>query len=330
MSETKNVTNHAFGSKANIDTAKASGTIGAFDMLHLDNGEIAWIDKDNNTVINTPRTQTDIKVNGVTGLGIGNNETIPAGASIDEIVRMLVQKAVPATYTKPTITIANNSGQASGNVEAGSSITPKLKATFTKNDAGALSAIKILKGSDAVEEGTTSPLTYTGDAITIGDETITFKATATYGDAPVKNNNLGQESKENWFAGDTITSSNYSITGKRNMFYGTGVGAVPTVTSDMVRGLSGKSLNPAQSTTITINVAIGQQYIVFAYPATLRDVNQVEYVEANDKGMASSFTKTTIDVADARGGTNGLKSYKVYTYGMAVPAAAAMTFKVTI
>lgn len=59
-------------------------------------------------------------------------------------------------------------------------------------------------------------------------------------------------------------------------------------------------------------------------------MNKVKYVEANDEGMASSFTKKTIDVADARGGENGLMSYKVYTYAMAVPAAAPMTFTVTI
>lgn len=330
MSEVRKVTNHAFGSKENIEDAKSAGTIDAFDMLHLDNGELGWIDKNGKTIINTPRTQTSITVNGVTGLGIGDGETIQAGASFDDIVKMLVQKAVPATYTVPTISIANNGGQASGNVEAGTSITPKLKATFTQNDAGALSAISILQGSTSVADGTSSPLTYTGESTVVGDETITFKASATYGDAPVKNNNLGQESKENWFAGGTITSSGYSITGKRNMFYGTGVGAVPTVTSNMVRNLSGKKLAPASNTAVTINVAVGQQYIVFAYPADLRDVTQVEYVEANDKGMASSFTKTTINVADARGGTNGEKSYKVYTYGMAVPAAASMTFKVTI
>ena len=84
------------------------------------------------------------------------------------------------------------------------------------------------------------------------------------------------------------------------------------------------------SCCLTLNVAVGQQYIVIAYPATLRDINNVTYVEANDSGMASSFTKTTINVADARGGSNGTMSYKVYTYAMAVPAAAAMTFKVTI
>ena len=275
-------------------------------------------------------TQESITVNGVTGLGIADNATIPAGTSLDALVKMLVQKPIPASYTKPTIAIANNNGQASGNVEAGSSITPKLKATFTKNDAGALTSISIKKGTTSVVTGTSSTLTYSGSAIVIGDESITFTATATYGDAPVKTNNLGQESKENWFSGDTITSSNYTITGKRNAFYGTGAGAVPTVTSDFVRGLSGTKLAPANNTTMTINVAVGQQYIAFAYPSSLRDVTSVTYVEANDGGMASSFTKTTIKVADARGGQNGQTSYKVYTYAMDVPAAAPMTFTVKI
>ena len=332
-----NLSKHAFGAKENIDAAKASGEIDEFDVLFLNNGETGWIDKDGNTVISTPRTQTAIEVNGVTGLGISNGATIAAGATMDDIVKMLVQKAIPATYSKPTINIVNNGGT-SGNVEAGSTVTPKVKATFTKNDAGDLTAISIKEGSTSVASGTTSPLTYNGEDIVIGDETITFTASANYNAAPVKTNNLGQESKENWFDAGTVESSNYansnqrqiSISGKRNLFYGTGVGDVPTVNSEMVRGLNGTKLNPANGTTFTINVDVGQQYIAFAYPATLRDVNKVIYVESNDSGMAESFAKTTVDVADARGGTNGLMSYKVYTYAMAVPAAAAMTFSVTI
>lgn len=321
---------HAFGSKERIETAKANGTINERDVLFLDNREIGWIDNDGNTVMSTSRTQEAVTVNGVTGLGIADGATIPAGISFDEFVKMVVQKAIPATYTKPTLALANNGGQASGNVEAGTSITPKLKATFTKNDAGDLATIAIKNGTTDVATGTTSPLTYSGEAIVIGDETITFNASATYGDAPVKNNNLGQESKENWFAGSTVNATAYSITGKRNLFYGTGVGSVPAITSDMVRSLVNTKLAPSQGYSWNINVAIGQQYIAFAYPADLRDVNNVTYVEANDSGMASSFTKSTINVADARGGENGLKSYKVYTYAMAVPAAAPMTFKVTI
>lgn len=321
---------HAFGSRDGIESAKTSGAIDAYDVLFLNNGEIGWLDKNNETVINTPRTQTVIEVNGVTGLGIENGSTIAAGKTIDEVVKMLVQKAIPATYTKPSLSLANYGGQASGGVEVGTSITPKLRTTFTKNDAGDLTAISIKQGSTDVATGTVSPLDYTGEAIVIGDETITFVANASYDAAPIKNNNLGDESTENWFDAGTVSSSEYKITGQRNLFYGTGVGSTPAITSDMARGLTNKKLNPTQGYSFTISVAVGQQYIAFAYPATLRDVNNVTYVEANDSGMASNFTKTTIDVADARGEENGLLSYKVFTYEMAVPAAANMTFKITI
>lgn len=321
---------HAFGSKENIDTAKAAGTINPYDILHLSNGETGWLDKDGNTVIATPRTQEAITVNGVTGLGIANGATIAAGTSLEDFVKMVVQKAIPATYNRPSLGLSNNGGTAAGNVEAGTSITPKLRATFTKNDGGDLESIAIKQGTTEVATGATSPLDYAGEAIVIGDETITFSASATYGDAPVKKNNLGQESKENWFEGSTATSGSYSISGKRNLFYGTGVGEVPEITSDMVRGLVNKKLAPAAGTAFNINVAVGQQYIVIAYPDTIRDLNNVTYVEANDSGMASNFVKSTIDVADARGGDNGTMSYKVFTYAMAVPAAAGMTFKVTI
>lgn len=321
---------HAFGSKENIDTAKAAGTINAYDVLHLSNGETGWIDKEGNTVMATPRTQEAITVNGVTGLGIANGATIAAGTSLEEFVKMVVQKAIPATYTKPSLSLGNNGGQAAGNVEAGTTVTPKVRATFNKNDAGNLETIVIKKGGTEVATGTTSPLDYAGEAVVIGDETISYSASATYAAAPVKNNNLNQPSKENWFDAGTVTSGTFSISGKRNLFYGTGVGDAPAVTSDMVRGLANKKLAPAAGTSFNINVAVGQQYIVIAYPASIRDLNNVTYVEANDSGMASNFTKTTINVADARGGENGLMSYKVYTYAMAVPAAAGMTFKVTI
>ena len=262
--------------------------------------------------------------------GYKTGDVIAEGTDIKTILNKLLQKAVPATYTQPSISLSNNSGTASGNIEAGSTITPKLRAAFTKNDAGNLTSIKILQGSSEVASGTSTPLDYNGSGIVIGDETITFTATAAYGDAPVKNNNLGEESKENWFAGGSITSSSYSITGKRQAFYGTGAGSLPTITSDIVRGLSGKKLAPANGNSFNVNVAVGQQYIVIAYPSSLRDINNITYVEANDSGMASSFTKTTLNVADARGGSNGLTAYKVYTYALAKAAEAAMTFKVTI
>ena len=81
-----NLSKHAFGKRENIEAAKQAGTIDEYDVLYLDNGEIGWVDRDGETVISTTRTQESVTVNGVTGLGIANGATIPAGISFDDFV----------------------------------------------------------------------------------------------------------------------------------------------------------------------------------------------------------------------------------------------------
>ena len=319
-----------FGSKDGIEAAKQAGKIDEYDFLCLDNGEVGWIDSQKNTVINTPRTQVEITVNGVTGLGIGNNQKIPAGKTLDEIVQMLVQKPIPASYTKPTVSIANNGGSASGDVEAGTSITPKLRATFNKNDAGDLTKLEVLKGGQSVGNGAETPYDYSGEAIVIGDETITFTAKATYNEGPIKNNNLGQQSPDGHITAGSVTSGNYSINGRRNMFYGTGVGNAPELNSNEIRKLANKKLNPTQGYSFTMNVATGQQYIIIAYRDNLRDLNKVHYVEGNDPNLAKNFVKSTLQVADARGGENGMVGYKCFVLQLSTPAKANMTLNITV
>ena len=258
-------------------------------------------------------------------------EKLSRDLTLAQFIKQMVQKAIPASYTQPSVSLVNNGGQAAGNVEAGSSVNIKLRANFTKNDAGDLTALEIKKGAEQVATGSSSPVDYSStEALVVGDETVTFTATATYGEGEIKNNNLGEPSPDGHITAGSKNSSGYSITGKRNAFYGTGVGATPELNSANIRSLTNKKLAPANGNTITINVAAGQQYVIIAYPATLRDITQIKYEETNDIGALSKFTKTQVQVADARGGENGLMDYKVYSYGMAVPAPAAMTFTVTI
>lgn len=319
------------GEKAKIEEAKKAGKIDVNDLvITSDTDQLAFINKHGETKFIKDRTTEPVQFKGTS---IGNwtdGKTVPEGLTFTEWLKQAAQKAIPATYSKPTVSIANNGGQASGAVESGTSITPKLRATFNKNDAGNLTKIEVLKGGTSVGNDTNSPYNYTGNAIVIGDETISFTAKATYEEGEIKNNNLGEPSPDGHVLAGSVTSSVYNITGQRNLFYGTGIGELPELNSGTIRSLVNKKLNPTQGYSFNINIAVGQQYVIFAYPATLRDVNQVMYVETNDTGMASSFTKTLVDVADARGGENGLKQYKVYSYRMATPAAAALTFKVTI
>lgn len=321
----------ATGEKNAIETAKESGLIDANDfVVTSDTDELAFINKSGETKFIKSRSSKSYTLNGTSLGSLASGETIPEGIDMDGLLNLITQKEIKATYTQPSVSIANNGGQASGAVETGTSVTPKLRATFTKNDAGNLTALDVLKGGTKVGGGTTSPYDYAGEAIVVGDETITFVAKATYEEGSIKNNNLGQPSPNGHIEAGSVNSGNYSITGQRNLFYGTGVGDLPELNSATVRGLANKKLNPTQGYSFNINIAQGQQYVIFAYPALLRDVNNVTYVDANDPGMASSFTKTLVDVADARGGENGKKSYKVYSYRMSTPAAAGMTFKVTI
>lgn len=329
------VTKFGYGAKNDVATAINDGKIDSGDVvITKDTDEMAFVVEEEGSL--TPkyiksRSSKPYTLNGTSLGALANGATIPAGVSMDEFLAMITEKAIAPTYNAPSTSIAQGTGGTkNGNYEAGTTITPVITATFNQKDAGNLTNLQVFKGSEEVGNSGSSPYTYSGDDFVLGDVTVSYTAKSTYEAGAIKNDNTGKPNATGAIGAGSKTSSAYSFTGQRNLFYGTGVGDVPTVTSDMVRGLAKSELNPSQGKVFNISVNVGQQYVVFAYPATLRDVNQVMYVETNDTGMAGSFTKTTIDVADARGGTNGLKSYKVYTYGMAKPAAAAMTFKVTI
>ena len=324
------------GDKENIMPGIQSGAIKEGSILITeDTDEMAIVDANKEVNFIKSRTQQAYTLNGTSIGALANGATIPAGTSIDELLNMIVAKAIPATYTKPTVAASVTSGSAAGNYEIGATITTNVKSVFTKNDAGDLVSNKIFKGGVEVASGTIATINATDQTVVIPDGTVTFNSKAEYKAAPVKTNNLGQESTENWFDAGTITSSNLNFTGKRKYFYGAGNGALPeTIDSSVVRALAGSKLNPAENTVFEIPVAVGQQHVIFAYPASLRDVTQVMYVETNDTGMKDSFTKTTVSVGGADATSSSIGSYatdyKVYSYAMAAPAAAGMTFKVTI
>lgn len=309
------------------------GTINESDMIVSSTDDTLYYVDDTKTPIalGNAKSKQEWEVNLGTGGTVGGlktGDTIDAGTDLDTLIKLLTQKSVPATYTQPAVTCRVSSGSAAGNYEVGTQITTNIQGTFTQNDAGALTNIKIMKGASEVISQAASPVTAESQTFTLGDETVSFTAVVTYAEGAIKNDNLGQPSPDGHIQAGSKTSSAVSFVGKRNLFYGTGTGALSEVTSELVRGLANKKLGPAQGNTFDINVAVGDQYIVFAYPSTIRDVNKVTYVETNDEGMAQNFAKQVISVQGANGAAGA--DYKVYTYEMAVPAAAPMTMRVVL
>lgn len=321
------------GASSGIQGKIDDGTINESDIvITSDTNEIVYIDKTKTQKpLGSSKSKKEWEVQlgaGGTVGGLKTGDEIPVGTTLDDLIKLLTQKSVPASYVQPGVTCRVSTGTAAGSYEVGTQINTTIQGTFTQNDAGALTTIEILKNGSSILSQATSPITTEAQTFTLGEETVSFTAKATYTAGLVKDDNLGQPSPDGQIKAGSKTSAAVSFVGKRNLFYGTGVGAVPELTSEVVRGLSSKQLSPSNGTVFTINIEVGQQYVIFAYPATLRDVNQVMYVETNDTGMATSFTKSNISVQGANGAAGA--DYKVYSYGMATPAQAPMTFKVTI
>lgn len=322
------------GASTGIESKIEDGTINESDMvITSDTDELYYIDSTKTPhALGSSKSTEEVEVNLGSGGSVGGlatGDTIPAGTTLDELITMLTQKSVPATYTQPGVTCRVSSGTAAGSYEVGTSITTTLQATFTQNDAGALTTLAINKSGEGspIISGATSPQTTDAQTFTLGEETVSFTATASYAAGPVKNDNLGKPSPEGQIQAGSKTSAAVSFVGKRNLFYGTGTGTTPEMTSELVRGLANKKLGPANGTTFDINVAAGQQYVVIAYPATLRNLTKCFYVEQNTD-LVENFALETKSVQGANGAAGA--DYKVYVYSMAIPAAAGMTLQVQI
>lgn len=105
---------NAFGSKENIETAKASGLVDEYDILYLDNGEIAWLDKSKNTVMNTPRTQEDIVVSCVDSFDETDGNKIASGKTLEEAIKIVANSVLPKAQEKTLQSAKDYADQVSG------------------------------------------------------------------------------------------------------------------------------------------------------------------------------------------------------------------------
>ena len=249
--------------------------------------------------------------------GYKTGDSISADTSIETIIKKLLMKQVPPTYTEPSISIANNGGSASGSYEIGTEVTPNVRATFTQNDAGALTNIQFKKGGSNVgEPQTSSPATYTEAAFTL--ETATsFSATATYAEGAIKDDNLGEPYEEGHIAAGSKTSSNFTFTPYRQGYFVGSTENTDAIDSAVIRGLTSKKNGAYSSGTVKFTVPVGAQRVIIACPATNKGVTKVTNESALNADVTSTFVKSQVDVEGASGYT--AISYNVWTFVPDVP-----------
>ena len=272
----------------------------------------------------------------ITTSAIGNitltngQATIAAeGKNLKQVFETIFVKEKNPTVTQPSVSVSLSGA---GAKEVGTKVTPSYNATFNKGsyeygpDTG-LAATWAVKDSRN-EEGTAAAGSFS--ELEVGDNTnYTVTATATYGAGATPLTNIGNPYAAGAIVAGSKNGTSSAITGYRNSFYGTLTEMPEALSSATIRGLSGKANSKwTNGKTFTISIPVGAKAVIFAYPATLRDVTSVKDVNGLSAEVKSAFVKSTLSVegANAYAGAD----YKVYVSEFAEAVQKANTYNVTI
>ena len=310
------------GSKERVDEQLTSGRADAGDIiLTSDTDEMIFVNPQTEKRIIKSRTQNSYTLNGVDLGTLKDGSVIEEGIDIDDLLKLITNKAIPVAYTAPELIFA------SGNemfYEVGENIQTSLQSQFIQNDAGALTAHSIIKNGVEIHNDT-SAVSSMGVSFTASDEEVSFESKAIYQPGEIKSNNLGEEVPEGAIPAGELTSKPIVFKGYRKLFFSTGNEELLEMNSDNIRACKSVLLTPEHATEFIIDMLAGEQYIMFAYPASFNDA-KITYIQMNDDEMASSFTQEIVPVQ----GANGYDAidYKVYSYKTDMPIASKASFKV--
>ena len=256
------------------------------------------------------------------------------GKNVQEFLASIFAKEKDPQVTLPKVTI-KLSNLTSTVYEIGTKLTPKYSITFTPGEyeygpvTGITATYEVTDTESGVGDGT--GLTGNLPEFTVNANTV-YKATvkASYTEGAVPKSNLGTLKPDLKITAGNVSavSSIVGIKGVRKTFYGTRTNK-EDLDSAAIRALTGSStFGLAAGSSFTINIPTGAVRVVFAYPATLRDVNSVKDVNGLNAEIKSAFKQSTMTVAGA-GEDVGIE-YKVYITDFAEPVAKANSYKVTI
>lgn len=270
------------------------------------------------------------QVGNLTKTQTGTSTFSTKGKSVAEAFTEIFSKRLQPTITsQPAVSLTFSQAKA---YEVGTVVTPTYSASlsagsYTYGPATGITAQTWEVTNTAGGSATTATGTF--DNVTVVDGiSYTITAKATYNEGAVANDNLGSPSSPVIkIAAGSASKTSSAITGYRNTFYGTTTNKT-ALDSDTIRTLtkSGKAL--ANGNKFTITIPVGAVRVVFAYPATLRDVTSVTDTNGLGAEVKSAFTMQKMVVKGA--GSDAGIEYKVYTTEFAGPVETANTYNVTI
>ena len=317
------------GTAARLDAGSDPGEVVQLD----EEGKLPAVDGSQLTGIDVPATGLEYSI--TADLSVGNiqaTDVLPLGLSFSQFVERLVQTTFEPTFVAPSFSLSANVG---ANQEAGTAYVDNMILTYNFNrgqirgdgDPWNPNAIQGPRAGEATEyviEGvSTGTANSRSISATIADGPNVFEGAVTYGDGPQPLDS-NDEDYDAPLPGATVERTR-TITGSRRAFWGINSAGN---TSALIRALQNNLLNPANGTTFTIYIPAGATSVVFSYPAPLRAVTEVKYVEAFGADVKEVFALETVAVEGANG--YAAIDHKTYRFEPAEPFEAAATYEVTI
>ena len=292
----------------------------------------AWVAMDGNYNAENVYFDKDLVTTSAVGnitLTNGQATIAAAGKNLKQVFDTIFVKEKNPSITQPDVSV---SLAGAGAKEVGTKVTPSYTATFNagKYEFGPATGCSITSWSvtDTNNAGPLNTATGSFTEITVADDT-NYKVTATgnFSEGAIPVTNVGNEYASGKIIAGSKSATSSAITGYRNSFYGT-LTEKGELTSDIIRSLSKSNKALKNGHTFDITIPVGAKRVVFAYPATLRDVTSVKDVNGLNAEISGAFTKSTLSVE----GINNFQgiNYKVYVTDFAEAVATANTYNVTI
>ena len=263
----------------------------------------------------------------------GGKVTVPANGDslLDVLLNAFATDSNPS-ITQPSVSISSSSFKA---YEVGTNVTPSYTATLNPGSYQYGPATGITATSWSVVDNAAEPNTLTTASgsfpqMQVVDGTsYSITATASYGAGAIPNTALGQEYADGQIKAGSKSATKGTITGYRNGFYGTTTSqSSGTFESENIRALTATNKAVTAGTVWNISIPVGARSVIFAYPATIRDVTSVLDANGLNAEIKTAFTKVQAQVAGANG-YNPIE-YKVYYTNYANANDTQNTYKVTI
>ena len=263
--------------------------------------------------------------------GAGGSVEVPAeGKTLTQLLTGAFCEDKNPTITQPSASVT--SAQMT-RAEVGTNITPTYSVSFNPGNYqyGPATGVTVSAHSVSFNSQTLTAQSGTFNEYQIVDDTnLRIQAQVTHSAGAVPVTALGAEYADGQIKEGTKSAQTGAVTGYRKSFWGTYTAKdTEGTTSESIRTLQGSSNQAlANGSNFTISIPVGALRVVFAYPATLRDVTSVKDVNGLNAEIASSFVKSEVQVA----GANNYSpiAYKVYTLDFANANDTANTYTVQI